>query len=330
MGTFYNDEYRYSLAHYGVPGMRWKRHKYTGASSKDYDYDDSTPGRGDPQNRFKPTMDRSRNSINAIANEYVHRQTGNIGRVRPNNKRSEDRTETGADVAARNRMNAMKDVDNGNGPGQVTTRRWDGVSVPRLHGNRGYENGSYIMERHARAIESVIPAGEQGEAVRPHIEVTRRGTPTARERIRRRRRSEEEYANRQNPNIPHKGHGRSYPSDRFASEPQKGSKSRRHKSPESKPNGDRDRAAYYQREGVRHNYSVADARARVTRMARELEAKNKNVRAAMNAGGRSRAADAANTAGEQRKRAIEAQNRVSRTYELYVNKKEKKHGKKLN
>lgn len=43
MAEYYIEHYGYvddghSLAHYGVRGMRWRRHQYTGNSSYDYDY----------------------------------------------------------------------------------------------------------------------------------------------------------------------------------------------------------------------------------------------------------------------------------------------------
>lgn len=43
MAEYYIEHYGYvddghSLAHYGVRGMRWRQHKYTGNSSRDYDY----------------------------------------------------------------------------------------------------------------------------------------------------------------------------------------------------------------------------------------------------------------------------------------------------
>lgn len=47
----------HSLAHYGVPGMRWRRHRYTGSSSADYDYSrrdqlGSTRGDSDRARRY--------------------------------------------------------------------------------------------------------------------------------------------------------------------------------------------------------------------------------------------------------------------------------------
>ena len=54
----------HSLAHYGVPGMRWRRHKYTGSSSRDYDYGvDNTIHRGAAYQREREIANRQRNAI---------------------------------------------------------------------------------------------------------------------------------------------------------------------------------------------------------------------------------------------------------------------------
>lgn len=58
MAEYYIEHYGYvddghSLVHYGVRGMRWRQHKYTGNSSADYDYGwrdaDPRPGRKEPR-----------------------------------------------------------------------------------------------------------------------------------------------------------------------------------------------------------------------------------------------------------------------------------------
>lgn len=63
MGTFYNEDYNYSLKHYGVPGMRWKNHKYTGSSSEGFDYSG--------ERRIGQNLGRSRGSLQRIAGDYT-------------------------------------------------------------------------------------------------------------------------------------------------------------------------------------------------------------------------------------------------------------------
>lgn len=59
----------HSLAHYGVPGMRWRRHQYTGSSSEDYDY---SRRRGDA----------SRGSVRASLNLNPHNDSQGVVRRR--------------------------------------------------------------------------------------------------------------------------------------------------------------------------------------------------------------------------------------------------------
>ena len=63
MAEYYIEHYGYvddghSLAHYGVKGMRWRQHKYTGNSSADYNYGwrdaDPRPGRKDNPSAKEP------------------------------------------------------------------------------------------------------------------------------------------------------------------------------------------------------------------------------------------------------------------------------------
>lgn len=63
MAKYYIEHYGYiddghSLAHYGVRGMRWRQHKYTGNSSADYNYGwrdaDPSPGRKDNPRAKEP------------------------------------------------------------------------------------------------------------------------------------------------------------------------------------------------------------------------------------------------------------------------------------
>lgn len=101
MAEYYIEHYGYvddghSLAHYGVRGMRWRQHKYTGNSSRDYDYSTGDRSRANYYNvqgqiadtrRFHAQRDPQR-IINTRRQNAAHRQkiskivnTGDLSRA---------------------------------------------------------------------------------------------------------------------------------------------------------------------------------------------------------------------------------------------------------
>lgn len=84
----------HSLAHYGVPGMRWRRHLYTGSSSEDYDYRTNSDGHRYPRQEDDDSNGNRWNRIGIRvpgtsvgeyrrAQEYSRRQNLNVQQRRP-------------------------------------------------------------------------------------------------------------------------------------------------------------------------------------------------------------------------------------------------------
>lgn len=75
MSTFYGkNDYRNYLMHYGVPGMRWRRHKYTGSGSEDFNYTTlMRPNTRTYSDYRSPEYIRER-----VSNSRTNRATGNV------------------------------------------------------------------------------------------------------------------------------------------------------------------------------------------------------------------------------------------------------------